>query len=65
MLVLVFSADNWVPEYLPKDEIVRYKNKDYSKFYADCPGECKYVRSGRPYYISSGDEDYERFFDVK
>jgi len=65
MLILVFSADKWIPEYRDIELVPVKGGEILSRFYSDCPGECKYMRSGRPYFISSGDDDYERFITVK
>jgi len=64
IMILIFSADKWIPEYRD-NELVQIDGELLSRFYSDCPGECKYMRSGRPYFISSGDDDYERFETVK
>ncbi len=64
LMILTFTGDLWIPEFLPEDEFIRIGGEDHSKYYSDCPGECKFVRSGRPFFIKSGDDDYERFIDV-
>jgi len=58
IMILTFSADSWVPEFLDHEPMPHYPELD--KFYQD---DGKHMRSGRPYYISHEGEDYERFSD--
>jgi len=58
MMVLVFSGDKWIPEYLPLEPMPGYPEE--LKYYSDSG---KYVRSGRPFFIGEEADDYERFYD--
>ena len=58
MMVLVFSGDKWIPEYLPHETIDGYPGE--FKYYSESG---KYVRSGRPFFIDEEADDYERFID--
>jgi len=55
LLILVFTGDSWIPEYLEYDPM------------PNSPGDLKYysnsghVRSGRAYMVSETGEDYKRF----
>jgi len=68
LMVLVFTADSWFPEYLdPTAKIFLDPRKTkattqplVSQFYS----RSGHVRSGRPYMISSEDDDYERYHDA-
>jgi Ca2+ transporting ATPase len=58
MMILAFSADTWVPEYLGYD-IGIHEGTPYLKFYSDSG----HMRSGRPYYITHAGDDYKRYED--
>lgn len=58
MMVLVFSGDKWIPEYLPLEPMPGYPYE--LKYYSEGG---KYVRSGRPFFIGEEADDYERFYD--
>lgn len=55
ILTLIFTADSWIPEYLPKEEIQGHSGE--LKYYS----QSGYMRSGRSYMVPSGEEDYKRF----
>lgn len=55
MILLIFTADKWVPESLPKEMIPGFH--DELKYYS----KTGYIRSGRAYLLPSGQEDYKRF----
>jgi len=59
VMVLTFSGDQWIPEFLPK-ELMGPEYPGLLKYYQE---DGKHVRSGRPYFISHEGEDYERFHD--
>jgi len=54
MMILAFTAEKWVPEFLPYDFIDGTMELKYYSEYG-------YMRSGRPYYITHAGEDYKRF----
>ena len=71
ILFLIFTADSWVPEYLPKEDIqglhgeLKYfssKNTHFPMFLTYL--ESGHMRSGRAYLVPNGEEDYRRFEPV-
>jgi len=55
ILALIFTADSWIPEYLPQEEIEG--NSGELKYYS----KSGHMRSGRSYMVPSGEEDYKKF----
>jgi len=70
LLVLAFTGDQWLPEYLDHEEIPGYpgEQKYYSGiFWVFLDFNCsdgQHMRSGRPRFISENGDDYLRFYDV-
>jgi Ca2+ transporting ATPase len=56
LLILVFTGDSWIPEDLPLT--IDPKTHEFAYYSAE-----GYVRSGRGYFISGGEDDYRRFDD--
>jgi len=62
LMILVFSADQWFPEYLPNEAtMLEYPKDPNSRLVSPYYSDSGHVRSGRPYEIHGEDEDYERY----
>jgi len=72
ILALIFTADSWIPEYLPQEEIEGnsgelkyYSSKMWNFDFPLIKLESGHMRSGRSYMVPSGEEDYKKFEPVK